>query len=931
MGLRKSPVLVICLAFTLHFFGLFEPVDRFLRDMRFSADNRAPTGDIVLIDIDAASIEKLGAWPWKRRIYGDIIDRLNTLGVSEIAFDIDFSSPSNPYDDALFAKAIERSDALVILAAFNQPKSVLSEELHGNSAISQLGDLSWPASVNVFPDPDSVIRTFPFGEEINGEPVQSIAAVLGGFSGGTDGAYLIDFGIRADLIEHIPVHDLLNGSVPAEQLNGRKVIVGASAAELRDFFAIPRFGIISGHLLQAVAAETLLQNRALLQSDNPITAGLLLLVGAGLFFLQRKVRWSQMLLACVVFALALEAGAAVLQVAYADAMRTAALHFAVFSFATLIVFREINLGKLLQVIYESRIENMRIIFDRVIADNFDGIVIVQEDGTIHNANRAALAFFSEIGTAKRFGSKTLKGIRFQLIAPEEMGVAVEQAISLMRSGGSPNGGPIVLDYRPDHDQRLVIEYVVTASWLDGGMDRSGQAKPDQVVICVSFRDITDRKIAEERLDYMARFDELTGLPNRRRFIELLDEQSEEPGPATAVLHLSVDRLQQVKDALGGDFADSILKQVVVRLRSLLCSGDVLSAIGDGEFLLFVGSLDDRAVVEELVKCTIEDVSQPYYLEGHGAAIGLTVGIAYHASGVSYDSLAKRAGIALDAARAQTGVSFSVFDDRMESRIKTRQALELDLWKAFERDQFSVYYQPQISLSSGKLIGAEALVRWIHPERGPVSPGEFIPIAEQSNLIVDLGAWILERACLEAAKWPNDLKVAVNLSPVQFMQGDVVKTVERALERSHLPVSRLDLEITESLFVEDSDHILSLMQQIKDMGLRFALDDFGTGYSSLGYIQSFPIDKIKIDQSFVRGIGLDSQSLAIIRSVATLATDLNMETVAEGIETPEQQALLHLAGCTYGQGYLYGKPMPTADWERLIGQFEPVKAPLIAVS
>lgn len=913
--MRKNATAALLIAIVSAVFylaGWAEPFDNRLREYRFSYDNHLPSGEIVIVDIDAKSLEKIGVWPWKRSVYAKLLDRLNALGASEVAFDIDFSNASFPKEDAIFAAALERAGGATILAVFNQMPTAHSNisDLHSNQPISLFADHAWPATVNVFAEPDGHIHSFPFGGMISGEPVQSIAAILSGYPGSTQGSFIIDFGLDAGSIQRFSIADILAGEISAQQLKAKKVIIGASATELRDFFTVPRNGIIPGHLLQAIAAETLLQGRAITLSGARVVLPVILALGLMFLLIMSWQKWRISLGVFAISAVLLESAATWFQVTGAYSIQTATPLFTIGAFSMFTVVREIDLRKILALISENKAQNTRTILDRVVADNFEGLVIVQEDGSIYALSRAAARMLQENNENIPVD---LIGHPFCEIAPLPFADAVSAAFKDIKSGTWVHEPPQILDGAFGASDRKILEFGVMPSKLEGAVTINGQKEPDSIVACLSFRDITKRRIAEEEISYLARFDTTTGLPNRNHFIDYISSLLLET-PADdnhlAIICLSLDRFKNIQDSLGYEYAEEVLKYAAKRVQKRLSRSDFLASYGESGFLLLINSKPDQPAVQALVETLLNDLTIPYHHGGRGSVVGTSAGVMMITDKREQaDKLIKNADAALHRATLSTGNSFSFFEPAMETSILARQTLELDLWKAIERNQFQVYYQPQLRLSDNTLIGAEALIRWQHPERGFISPVEFIPIAEQSNLIVEIGDWVLEQACRDAATWPNHLKVAVNVSPTQFMLGNLKQSVQTALRNSGISTRQLDLEITESLFIEDNNKILKIMNELQEIGIRFALDDFGTGYSSLGYIQKFPLDKIKIDQSFVRDIDHNQQSLTIVRSVTTLSESLGIDTVAEGVETEEHLALLRLVGCTIGQGYLFAKPMP----------------------
>ncbi len=431
----------------------------------------------------------------------------------------------------------------------------------------------------------------------------------------------------------------------------------------------------------------------------------------------------------------------------------------------------------------------------------------------------------------------------------------------------------------------------------------------------TYEDISERRQAEARIRFMAHHDALTGLPNRLLFRERMEaalERIRRPSDALAVLCLDLDYFKDVNDTLGHPAGDALLEAVARRLRGCVRTGDVVARLGGDEFAILQFSEEQPGDAESLAQRIVEALRQPYQIEGQPAIVSVSIGIAIASeSGVSADLLLKCADLALYRAKADGRSTYRFFEARMDAEIQARRAIELDLREALARTELEVFYQPVLDLRRRTVSGFEALLRWRHPERGMVSPAQFIPIAEDLRLIAPIGDWVLRRACDDAGSWPEHVKIAVNLSPMQFRTDDLVSTVERALARSGLPAHRLEIEITESTLLQNNDKVMSTLHQLHALGVRIALDDFGTGYSSLSYLRSFPFDKIKIDQSFVRDIGSRPDCLAIVTSIASLARQLGMSTTAEGVETAEQLTELQAAGCDEVQGFYFDRPKPLA--------------------
>jgi diguanylate cyclase (GGDEF)-like protein/PAS domain S-box-containing protein len=439
---------------------------------------------------------------------------------------------------------------------------------------------------------------------------------------------------------------------------------------------------------------------------------------------------------------------------------------------------------------------------------------------------------------------------------------------------------------------------------------------DRPAVLLALMDITERKRAEARLAFMAQHDGLTGLPNRNLLRQQMDEilsHTRRSAEKAAVLVLGLDNFKAVNDALGHGIGDKLLRNVAKRLRSTLREQDTLARLNSDEFAMVQSGLTRPEDAVLLAKRVLEALTDPYMLDGHSVVIGASIGIAMApGDGDESEKLLKSADMALSRAKNEQRGTFSFFEAGMDARAQSRRRIEIDLRDAIQDDVLRPYYQPLIDLSSGRITGFEALVRWPHPERGMVSPAEFIPVAEETGLINGLGGLMLRRACMDAALWPDDVRVAVNLSPLQFRTGNLLSIVMDALKQSGLPAKRLELEITETLLLEKSSQVLATLHALRALGVRISMDDFGTGYSSLSYLRSFPFDKIKIDQSFVRGLDANRDAQAIVRSIVSLGIGLGVIITAEGVETEAELSCLRAEGCHEGQGFLFSRARPNAE-------------------
>jgi diguanylate cyclase (GGDEF)-like protein len=435
-------------------------------------------------------------------------------------------------------------------------------------------------------------------------------------------------------------------------------------------------------------------------------------------------------------------------------------------------------------------------------------------------------------------------------------------------------------------------------------------------------DITERRQAEMKIAHMARHDPLTDLPNRVLLRERLNEALKlaANGQRLAVLYVDLDQFKNVNDSLGHPAGDELLMAVAERLRDCVGDTDTISRVGGDEFCVVQTGIASATDAEKLARRIAERVRAPYDLQGQLAMIDVSIGIAIAPDdGADANELLKNADMALYGAKASGRGAYSFFETDMDARIKERRALELALRRAYDNGEFELYYQPVLNLDKGEARCCEALLRWHHPERGMVSPAEFIPVAEEIGLIVSLGEWVIRRACEDAAKWPANVCVAVNLSPTQLGSNGLLPAVLGALASSRLPAHRLELEITEAMMMQNSEVNLRALHQLRALGIRISMDDFGTGYSSLSYLRSFPFDKIKIDRCFIKGLGDNSESDAIVRAVAGLADSLGMTTTAEGVETREQLDIVRRLGCTDVQGFFYSRPVPARELAKLLAK------------
>jgi diguanylate cyclase (GGDEF)-like protein len=539
-----------------------------------------------------------------------------------------------------------------------------------------------------------------------------------------------------------------------------------------------------------------------------------------------------------------------------------------------------------------------------------GIMLVTPDQQIPIINRRCVELLDlppqMIESPPRFDELT----RYQAEASGVAEGGLPSSQSVLDLAGP--GQVLVSEYRPSNGK--VIE-VCSDCLPDGG-------------ILHTFADITKRRDAEAHIARLAAEDPLTGLPNRRVFSAALDQISGQRSDSRqtdefAVLFLDLDRFKAVNDTLGHRIGDRLLQEVAKRLEWSLGTNSVLARLGGDEFAVIVPAFVSRTALEASALRLAKTISEPYELDGHRVCTNVSIGIAVGpGDGESVDDLLMAADLALYAVKASGRGTYRFYDKSMNEELSDRRHIEMDLREAVARDELSLHYQPIIDLQRNVVTGFEALARWKHSVRGMIPPGVFITVAEDTGLILQLGEWALTEACRQASEWPGHLRVAVNLSPVQFSAPNLYDTIAGILSASGLAPDRLELEITERVFMENSERTLAILHQLKSLGVRIAMDDFGTGYSSLSYLRSFPFDKIKVDRTFISGVVEGVEHAAIVQAVVGLARALGMRTIAEGVETRDQQNSILTLGCDEAQGYLFSPPVPVEQVPEILASWAP---------
>ena len=908
---RPHILVVIALAIVLST-GWHGALRNALTDLRFAWQSREASGQVVVVAIDAPSIDQIGVWPWPRRLHADLLHRLTAAGAGDIAFDVDFSSPSDPASDEAFAKALRDAGGSTILPSFKQP-TPNGGAAHVNRPLKPFSNQSWPAVVNVAVESDGLVRRYPFGEKLGDAFVPSMAVVLAGQDANRRPPFLIDFGIRAASIPMVSYVDVLRGD-PAvlDKLKDKKIIIGATALELGDRFSVPNGKIVSGPVLQALAAESILQDRMLRWTSD---IGMILALGvvsALMMYSWRRFGAGIRVAALVACGAAMGLAAILVQARWSLVIDTSLFHLTIIAYLTAIALDEIDFRGLLGRIAESR-------FHRIAMSLGDGLVCTDENHRITVWNPGASAIFGYT-PAEMIGRpfETLCAVPADGNAGPSMHDAARQALLVP-------GGAVVVEF--EGRRKTGETFPVEASF-------SGWQGTDGFQYGAILRDISVRKREAERIRYLAERDALTGLANRNMLhVGLTDliATAERRSSGVALLVLGLDGFQEINDMLGHSAGDLVLCAVAERLRGEVDAKAIVARLSGDEFAVAVDCADIGEPVTAFAERIAHAFEVPLVAGTRQHRVRISVGVAvYPEGGQKADDLLSNGHLALSRAKATRRGGHVLFEAAIRQELENRLTLESELALAADRGEFELFYQPQVRLIDGSLVGAEALIRWRHPVRGYVSPAEFMPVVNTSALSERIANWVMETACRQARAWElsgNNVRVAINLSPSQLQSGDLAHAVAALLDATGLTPSLLEIEVTEDILLHDERRVLAMFKRIQELGVRVLFDDFGTGYASLSYLKKFPLDGLKIDRSFVFGLLANSDDAAIVGSTIGLSKQLGLTVVAEGIENKATADFLVSMGCEEGQGYFFGRPMPAQAFEKefLAGELVAVSA------
>ncbi len=915
----RSHLLVLCVLAVVLLSGLHNGLQNALTDFRFGWLPRQASGHIVLVAIDSPSLEKVGIWPWPRKLHADLIDKLERAGAADIVFDVDFSSPSNPDSDQAFVDALKKAGGSVVLPAFKQLVGTGDKTIYVNRPLPLFGEHAWPAIVNVAMEPNGLVRRYSYGDTLDGTFLPSVGAILGGKYETKGAPFQIDFSIDANSLPEVSYVDVLRGAPAAlKMLKGNKAIIGATAIELGDRFNVPNGGVIPGPILQMLAAESILQGRMLHRSSNIVTLGGL--VGIMLLMMALWSRYSAGLRVVVLVGLAVtvEAGATLLQAKLPIILDTSIWYAAIAAYLAALALDQIDFHQLLERIAEKR-------FQRIAMSLGDGLVCTDQNGLITAWNPGAAAIFG-------YEQKEMIGQPLDRICTlgNGRGKFTPFSIRELQSGmlQGPGGKVMELKGRRKNGEAFPLE-ACFSEWQGVDGFQYGAV----------MRDISIRKREAERIRYLAEHDTLTGLANRNKLHERLGEslvEAKTAGHEVALLMLDLDKFKQINDTLGHARGDKVLREVAERLNVIVKGSGLVARLSGDEFAIVISGTDATDTAKVLSEQTSRAFSQALSCIGsRQLCVNVSIGVAVYPKDCrTAEELLGNADLALYEAKAECRGRYIFFEHRIRRELESRLSLEADLGRAVERDEFELFYQPQVNLIDGRLVGAEALIRWRPFNRDLVLPNDFMPVVNGSSISDGIALWVLETACTQGRAWQkkgHNIRLGVNLSPSQFQSGDLAATVGSVLRNTGFSPWLLELEVTESILLEDDARALEVFRSIQELGVHIAFDDFGTGFASLTHLKKFPLDRLKIDKSFVHKLQPDSDDMAIVGATISLGKLLGLSVIAEGIEDGATADLLRNKGCDEGQGYYFGRPMPAAEFEQRFLSIDTLLNPGISVS
>lgn len=867
-------------------------VDNQLVAARMSLSPLDTSGQVVFLAIDTHSLQAIGQWPWPRSVHARVLDGLTKAGALDVFFDIDFAFATTGVEDRAFEDALRDAGGSTYLAVFSQyarANGGADGDIAYNLPYIPFRNESWPVAVNVPSDPDGLVRRYFVDQLINDEVLPTAASLMANVFGTSGDMFAVNFALQADSIPTYSVIDLLNGAVDNNAFAGRSVVIGAHALELRDNFAVPAQGILPGSAIHALAAETLIMGRVPQNFGRMPVLTWLIVALVLLQIRSRKTRpWAMIGLTIGIAAMTEVFGLWAFR--YFDMqLPSAIIHPVLLAFLAWRLATSLDLSQWKLKDVTARAGNSQRLLEQVFRDSNDIICVLDEDGAVVEASHSA---------SNLFGSKN-----GELVLPQEIGRAAQEAVEAHRAGRPQNNALRELSVG-GHS----LQYTVTLSSYETVGHGLSFTSRNRLIATVAARDVTLIRQQRAKLEYLSTHDERTGALERSEFLRQLAAKMADEGDV-AVFALKLRRLKTINGTFGREVGDQVLKNIVETIRTKSDTFPKITRLNGNSFAVFTSHSPGPGVNRDTAEALRDLLSGPQKFAGVNVQTWVSVGFSESIvdEGASPEELLDRAEAALAEVGEIAGQESLAYDFALGHQTERSRRIETKLWNALEKNEFSLRYQPQVEIVTGNLVGVEALVRWANSDMGDVGPDEFIEVAESNGFIHDLGSWVLRRACEDAQKMPDYVNVAVNVSGLQLLHGDVARDVDDALARTGLPANRLCLELTETAFVSSISALRSKMDELAELGLSWALDDFGAGYSSFGYLSTLPIQKLKLDKQFIQAPDSDRGAAAIVASASRLAQGLGIEFLCEGVETQQQLMCLRKVGCQLAQGYLFGRP------------------------
>jgi diguanylate cyclase (GGDEF)-like protein len=873
------------------------PLDQVLVDWRSAATQRPASGDLIVIEIDGQALEEMGQWPSPRNHYSGILSFLVDNGASDIFFDVDFTSTPDPKNDARFFSILERGNGSI---HFSVPESIdmsleQTREIYNSSyeRFVQAGAVRFVKNTLVADGGN--LRYYPYGEDVNGSFVPSPAFSLSKQSAHLSANFQIDFRINPNTIPIYSAASLFGEELDTQNIQGKTVIISETTGKFGEKFPVPLYGMLASPLLHALASETLIG------ATSPVLTGALLPSGIHTLFLILSVilfrkRLVILFSSAVAFLFAGEFLVSYIFWAHSFIVPTSQIYLITLAFLVSNFMAQEKQNHITTCQESGGQIKADEVYQTVFDDSFDAIIVADENCNPITASKSALTL---------------------LCVECQEDVEIPDKISDVLRGHFRLGISTPTKLRTTqfriNNRDIYLQYMITISEHKSSASHQMSSKR---IATISIRNVTELKEKQRHISYLSNFDEQTGAFRRPPFLEFMKLRIAS-GEPFAVFALNLHRFKTINVTLGRHVGDAVLKEVVNRLGQ---GNEHISSpvrLGGDSFAMYTETSCTPQEADKLAKWVSDVVSQPYKLENSSAQVGGIVGYYLYENNqdipISPQDALSRAEEALDTARLNKSNTPVLFSPRLSTQQLRARQIERSLISALDNDEFFLTYQPQHRVQDGKLIGAEALIRWTSPTLGTIYPDEFIGIAESTGFINELGRWILVKSFEDALQASDDLSIAVNISGIQLINTDIVSELAFALENSGIDPKRVCLELTESVFLSSLDQIVSKMNAVKNLGVTWALDDFGTGYSSLSYLSTLPLDKIKLDKSFIMDLHQNPTSNAIMHSVVELCKGLGVSLLCEGVELESHLSRLKKKGVNEAQGYYFSKPLTQKDF------------------